>query len=214
VQFDATVENRFGGIGIVFNAGLGNMSARANNHGSMGIGLAGLVPAVGSGTLVANPVVSVKQEQWDQPVTNVPLGSLGAAGLFDRPFGGPASVTAGKSPGHPCVSAGAISVHVAATAGKIGGVYVTAAPGEIFSNASNTIEEQAPITALAIGQANDALGYMPQEFEFDAPSQQGLGFSQPNVNGGKGWEYEEAYSLDRCFGEKSLTTQLKLLSLQ
>jgi hypothetical protein len=211
-QFDKGVESRFGGVGLVFNAGLGNMSARANNHGSMGAGLAQLVPALGAGTAVPSPVINTKQAAWDQPITNGPLGSLGAFGLFDRPFGGPASVTAGKSADRPCASASALSVNVAVTAAKIGGILVTAAPGEIFSNASNTIEERAPITALAIGQANDALGYMPQEFEFDVPTQQGTGFVQPpGPNGQDVVEYEEAYSLDRCFGEKSLTTQMALL---
>jgi hypothetical protein len=208
-QFDKAVETRFGGIGLVFEAGLGNMSASGNNRGSMGASLAAVLPA--SGTLVTNPVVSVKQERWDQPVTNIPLGSLGGAGLFDRPFSGPASVSAGKSTGKPCVSASPVSAHVAATAARIGGVYVTAAPGEIFSNASNTIEERGGITALAIGQANDALGYMPQSFEFDAPTQQGPGFVQPEVNGGDFFEYEEAYSIDRCFGDMTLATQIKLL---
>jgi hypothetical protein len=103
-------------------------------------------------------------------------------------------------------------VHVAATAAKIGGIVITAAPGEIFSNFSNTIEERAPITALAIGQADDALGYMPQSFEFDIPTQQGAGFVQPSgPNGGDVVEYEEAYSIDRCFGDRALDAQLHML---
>lgn len=205
--FDKTVETRFGGVGLMFEAGLGNMSTRGG--AMMGRTLGNLIPPVGSGTLVTAPDVRVKQEFWDQPVTNLPLGSLGAAGFFDRPFSlVSAQITANKPDSRkPCVSASPVSVHVSATAAKIGSVVVTAAPGEIFANFSNTIEELSPITALAIGQANDALGYMPQSFETDHPARQGLGFA-----GAKFFEYEDAYSIDACFGDRTLETQFRLLS--
>ena len=206
VQFAKAIEDRDGGMAVVFQAGLGNMSARGNSHGSMGQGLATVLPAVGDGRLVTSPDISVARATWDHPVTNIPLGALGAAGLFDHPFGGPAAVTAGKSAARPCVTAGAYSATVTATAAKIGGVYITAAPGEVFANFTNTIEEKAPITSLAIGQANDAIGYMPQSFEFDIATQQGTGFS-----GHEAFGYEEAYSIDRCFGDKTLDETLRLL---
>ncbi|HVL89737.1 MAG TPA: hypothetical protein VM841_05825, partial [Actinomycetota bacterium] len=121
-------------------------------------------------------------------------------------FAGPATVTAGKSSQHPCRSAGPTSARVNVVAAKIGGVVVTSAPGEIFANFSNTIEERSPITALAIGQANDALGYMPQSFESDHAARQGLGFV-----GKPYFEYEDAYSIDACFGDMALETTLRLL---
>jgi hypothetical protein len=206
--FARSVESKFGGMGVAFQAGLGNMSARGNDRGSMGHTLATLLPSIGDGTLVASPDVKVAQAFWDQPVTNGPLGALGGLGFFDRPFQqAPGSVRVGK-PGNnrPCTSASPISVRTQATAAKVGAMVVAAAPGEIFANYSSTIEERSPITALAIGQANDALGYMPQHFETDEAAREGPGFA-----GGGVFEYEDAYSIDRCFGEQSLVTTLQLL---
>lgn len=206
--FAKTVEDRFGGMGVVFEAGLGNMSASGNNRGSMGRTLAGVLPALGGGTPVPAPEVKVAQQFWDQPVTNTPLGTLGALGFFDRKFQpGPGAVKVGKNGNNrPCTSASPISVHTAVTAARVGQMIITAAPGEVFANFSSTIEERSPITSLAIGQANDALGYMPQEFETDDTARQGGGFA-----GGGVFEYEDAYSIDRCFGEMALVTTLNLL---
>lgn len=202
--FAKRAEERFDGVGLAFEAGLGNMSSRGGWR--MGGRLANVLPEVGEGTLVTSPDVSVGRTYWDQPVTNGPLATLGGGGFFDRPFGGPATVEAGKGGAWKCRSASAVSVRVSVTAAKVGGVYITAAPGEIFSNYSNTIEERAPITALAIGQANDALGYMPQEFESDHKSRQGGGFI-----GGGVFDYEDAYSIDGCYGTKALIETLNLL---
>lgn len=213
--FSARVEERFpGSVGMILQAGLGNMSPRSPlavqgdndmvRAEKQGIGLANLFPGPGQGTLITNPDVEAKRAFWDQPVTNGPLGSIGGAGFFDRPFGGPASVSVGKG-AKPCVSASAVSAHVSVTAAKVGPVVITAAPGEIFANYSNTIEERSTVTALAIGQANDAIGYMPQSFETDNAARQGLGFVGEVV------EYEDAYSIDHCFGDMALETTLRLL---
>jgi hypothetical protein len=203
--FDKTVENRYGGTALMFEAGLGNMQTRGG--AGMGASLANVLPPVGAGTQVENPKISVKQGFWDQPVTNVPLGSLGVGGFFDRPFNQlPAEVQLGKSSANPCRSASPVSVNVSVTAAMIGDAIITAAPGEIFANFSNTIEERSPITALAIGQANDALGYMPQSFETDYVAREGPGFAGADV-----FEYEDAYSIDHCFGDVALETQLSLL---
>jgi hypothetical protein len=207
--FAKTVEDRFGGMAVVFEAGLGNMSARGNDHGSMGRSLASVLPPLGGGTPVTAPDVKVAQTFWDQAVTNTPLQTLGGAGFFDRAFQpSPANMQVTPKPGwnKPCVSASAISVRTQATAARVGGLIITAAPGEVFSNWTNTIEERAPIAALAIGQANDALGYMPQSFETDDSARQGGGFA-----GAGFFEYEDAYSIDRCFGDKALVTTLGML---
>lgn len=198
--------NQGGGMATIFQAGLGNMTGGPKWE-PKGKGIADAIPAVGTGTPVPNPDVRVKREYWDQPVTNLPLGSLGAGGFFDKPFqAGPVTVEAGKSSEAPCRSASAMSAKVSVTAAKIGSVIVTAAPGETFANFSNTIEERSPITSLAVGQANDAVGYMPQSFETDHPARQGLGFVATPY-----FEYEDAYSIDACFGDKALETTLKLL---
>ena len=206
--FDKAVEEKFGGTGLMFEAGLGNMSASGNNKGSMGKTLADLLPPVGAGTPVPNPVVKVDQAFWDQPVTNMPLNTLGVAGFFDRRFETtPAQVEVAKKDWRvPCRSAGATSVRTQVSAATIGDVVVTAAPGEIFSNFSNTVEERSTITSLAIAQANDALGYMPQSFESNDSSRQGGGFIGEGV-----FEYEDAYAIDRCFGDKALAEQLRIL---
>ena len=214
--FDKRVEERFGGVGLMFEAGLGNMSTRGGFR--MGARTAELLPEQGEGTIVPSPDVQVRQTFWDQPVTNIPLGALGAGGFFDRPFSGPAVVEAGKSDVKPCRSASALSAHVSAVAARIGppqvadapaapDFIIASAPGEIFANYSNTIEEQARLGAMAIGQANDALGYMPQSFETDHTARQGAGFVGADV-----FEYEDAYSIDACFGDMSLESTLSMIA--
>lgn len=205
--FSKSLETRQGiEVATLFQAGLGNMTG-GGGWLSKGEGIAASVPALGSGTLVANPDVKVAQEFWNHPVTNGPIGTLGGGGFFDKPFGGPATVTAGKSSVKPCRSASAVSARVAVSAAKIGPVVITAAPGEIFANYTNTIEERSSVTALAIGQANDALGYMPQSFESDLTARQGAGFVGANF-----FEYEDAYAIDTCFGDMALETTLKLIA--
>ena len=63
---------------------------------------------------------------------------------------------------------------------------------------------------MPLGQANDALGYMPQSFEMSPVGQQGLGFVASSraslfVN------YEDSYAIDRCFGDMALETTIGLL---
>jgi len=227
--FEKRVEERFGGVGLMFEAGLGNMSTRGGYR--MGARVADLLPGEGGGSLIPKPDVQVRQTFWDQPVTNGPLGTLGAGGFFDRPFSGPAVVEAGKSSSKPCRSASAVSAHVSASAARIGQVrhfrmvenpetgqlervddpqwpdfLITTAPGEIFANYSNTVEEQASLGAMVFGQTNDALGYMPQSFETDHVARQGTGFAGLGV-----FEYEDAYSIDACFGDVTLENTMAMI---
>jgi hypothetical protein len=201
--------NQGGGVATFFQAGLGNMTG-GGSWEPKGQNIANRIPASGSGTLVANPDVRVAREFWNQPVTNGPLSVLGGGGFFDKPFAtpadGPAVINVGKSSAKPCRSASPVAARVNVVAAKIGPIVITSAPGEIFANYSNTIEERSSITALAIGQANDALGYMPQSFETDHAARQGLGFA-----GAGFFEYEDAYSIDACFGDMALETTLRLL---
>ncbi|HVL80397.1 MAG TPA: hypothetical protein VM840_02240, partial [Actinomycetota bacterium] len=140
--------------------------------------------------------------------TNSGLLALGTPGFFDRPFSQlPATVTAGKNRNKPCVSASPVSVKTKVTAAKIGDLVVTGAPGEIFANYSNTIKERSSIAALAIGAADDGLGYIIQAFETDHAGRQVTGFVAPM----QAVEYEDAYSIDACFGDKALETTVALL---
>ena len=204
--FAKEAEALHGGQATLLPAGLGNMSLR---HGWDGAGpaLATLIPEIGSGTPVTNPDVRSARHYWEQPVTNLPLGALGGGGFFDKPFGGPATVDAGRQVINRCRSASPVSARMSVSAARIGGVVITAAPGEVFANYTNTIEEKAPITALAIGQANDALGYMPQSFESHHLSRQGGGFIDDDYF----FDYEDAYSIDACTGDMALETTLSLL---
>ncbi|MBC7373582.1 MAG: hypothetical protein H7323_06290, partial [Frankiales bacterium] len=82
--FEHRLEERFGGIGLHFMTGLGNLS----NAGGLQIGksLANVIPAVGSGRPVDDTTVKVSQQTAISALTNVPLSALGTPGLFDRKF--------------------------------------------------------------------------------------------------------------------------------
>ena len=209
--FEKRLETRFGGIGLHFMTGLGNISTSGGT--TMGDRLADLLPAVGGGRLVDDTDLVLAQTTWQQPVTNVPLDALGTPGFFDRQFDpSPAQVRTGKSPDTaPCVSAAPQSVELPVTAARIGNdVVLTTGPGELFSNLTNTIKEKNPgrIT-LPIAQTNDALGYMPQSFELHPVGQQGLGFAAGGV---VFVNYEDSYAVDRCIGDMVLETTLSLLN--
>ena len=208
--FDKRLEERFGGIGLHFMTGLGNISASGGT--AMGTRLADLVPAVGDGRLVDSTDLVLAQTTWQQPVTNAPLDALGTPGFFDRQFDPmPATVRTGKKADTaPCVSAAPQSVELPVTAARIGDdIVLTTAPGEVFSNVTNTIKEKNPgrIT-FPIAQSNDALGYMPQSFELHPVGQQGLGFG---AGGYLFVNYEDSYAVDRCVGDMVLETTLSLL---
>ena len=61
---------------------------------------------------------------------------------------------------------------------------------------------------MPLGQANDALGYMPQTFELNPVGQQGAASRSDGV---AVVNYEDAYSIDRCFGDMALETAIGLL---
>ena len=215
--FNTKMEERFGGIGLFFQAGFGNVSPRGNKV-EMGEGLASLVPNAGEGDLITNPDVRSAQMFWDQPVTNSGLTALGVPGFFDRPFAqAPSQVAAGKNASRPCRSASGVTVNTAVSAARIGSLLITGAPGEIFSNYSNTVEEknQGGVT-FALSLVNDGLGYIMQSFETDHVGRQAVGFvgsaevEQAGINQGLA-EYEDAYSIDACFGDAALENTLALM---
>ena len=205
VVFDTRVEEAFGGVGLFLQTGLGNMSPRGSTE-EMGNGLAALVPPVGAGQPLMDGDVRVARTFWDQPVTNSGLAALGSAGLFDRPFSQqPAAVVTGKNRLKPCTSTSPVSVNTSVSAIRVGELTITGAPGETFSNLANTVEEKAPGVALPLAQVNDGLGYIIQSFETDHAGRQAVGFV------GEVAEYEDAYSLDHCFGDKVLEETLRLV---
>ncbi|MBW3661741.1 MAG: hypothetical protein KY469_01475 [Actinobacteria bacterium] len=208
--FATTVEQRFGGIGLHFMTGLGNMSTRGGT--AMGHALAQRVPEIGAGTTLTDNDVRVAGATWVQPVTNAPLSALGLPGFFDREFvPGPVSIRTGKEPDSaPCTSASAFGVELPVSAARIGTQFaLTTAPGEVFANLTNTIKEKSgALVTMPIGQTNDSLGYMPQDFEMSMVGQQGLGF----VAGGVLIvNYEDSYAIDHCTGDHVLETSIQLL---
>jgi len=213
--FEARLEERFGGVGMHFMTGLGNVSNSGLGQAEKTHNLADLVEGVGDGNVIEQPDIKTARTTWAQPATNVPLTALGTPGFFDRKFQqSPATVRTGEDPDKfQCVSASPTAVEVAASAARIGPeVALTAAPGEIFSNFSNTIKEKSGAEAtMPLGQANDALGYMPQSFEMSQVGQQGPGFVG-EVQGYAVINYEDAYAIDKCFGDMTLETSIGLLN--
>lgn len=206
--FAAQTEAEGSGVAMALATGLGNVSPR--NLGDHGGGdLAAEIPAPGGGTVVEAPDIAVAAEQWTHPVTNPGLTALALPGFFDRPFeAGPAQATVGTHEAKPCVSASAVGVTTQVNAARIGPLLITGAPGEIFSNISNTIKEQNPGgVTMPLGMVNDALGYIIQSFEADAGGRQGAGFFATDA----GFEYEDAYAIDGCFGDQVLENTLGLL---
>ncbi len=225
--FDKSLEDRFGGIGLHFQTGLGNLTGANRLTGKA---LADLIPDVGAGRPVKDTTVKVAQVLSRSALTNVPLTALGTPGLFDRKFDPqPAAVAVSdgdsdaadqdslsRAPGDlpefaPCVSASAQSVELPATAARIGNdLILTAAPGEVFANFTNTVKEKnAGRITFPLAQANDALGYMPQSFEVNQVGQQGLGFA---AGGFLFVNYEDSYAIDKCTGDLILEKTLELLN--
>ena len=211
--FAKNVEDRFGGVGMFLQTGLGNMSPRGSKL-DMGNGLGNEVPTMGTGMRVPDTNIRVGRTFWQQPATNVPLSTLGAAGFFDRKFAQtPATVSEGKGgeENKKCKSASPLSVNTSVSAAKIGSLWITGGPGELFSNLTNTIEERNPGgVTLALGLVNDGLGYIVQSFETDHVGRQGVGFAGKAGPIGLS-EYEDAYSIDHCFGDATLENTLDLL---
>lgn len=224
--FTKAAEDRFGGIGVLMMTGLGNMSGSGPTE-QMGDGLVSLIPPVGEGERLDGTDIRLKQTLWKQPVTNAPLTALGLPGFADRQFlTEPSAVEVGKADDRPidaengefdddgyspCVSASPYSVELPALAAWIGSDFaITTGPGELFANGTNTIKDESGARiAFPLAQANDALGYMPQSFEFQHKNQQGAGFA---IGGFAGVNYEDSYAIDACTGDMWLETTLDALA--
>lgn len=209
--FARAAEQAFGGVGLFVQGGLGNVSPRDGQGGDdkvkMGNGLVSLLPKLGEGRIIENTAVVTSQRFWNQPVTNGPLGSLGAGGFFDREFNQtPATVQAGKSDRKNCKSASPLSVRTAVSAARIGPLWITSGPGELFGSYTNAVKERNPAgITMVMAITNDGLGYLVPSYETDDVARQGVGFAGQVV------EYEDAYSIDRCFSDMALEATLGLL---
>jgi hypothetical protein len=201
--FEQRLRQRDGGEALHAMTGLGNLSASGGTE--MGLALADRVPAPGNGRVLDDATVRVADETFVHPVTNTPLTLLGVPGFVDRPFlMEPSTARSGPQPDTaPCVSSGPASVEAPIATARIGdGLALSAAPGELYSNLSNTLKEQsgAPVT-MPLSLVNDMLGYIGQSFEMDRASQQGPGFF---ADGYVFVDYEDSYAIDLCFGDEVL----------
>lgn len=229
------VEKVEGGTGLLFEGGLGNVSPatpplpekRAEKMTSpeevdfMGRSFANLLSEDISraGTALRSNDIEAASVVIEHPVTNWPELGLAAIGAFDREFtpgsegaappgayqwskqGGPGAVRS-------CVSASAAQVRTPISAYKIGELGIVTGPGELFSNMTEVVKSKArqSVQTMVFGQTNDSLGYIIQSFEFDRTSNAATEYGTQTA------EYEEFFSLDPCFGDHVLATQLELIA--
>lgn len=227
-------EDQAGGVGLVFEGGLGNVSIDGGDESLLTGPRAELVgdqrsaEATGAafaadvladiddgGTLLDDTTMTAAVEDLEHPtMTNPGLVTLASAGLFDREFtpGTPGAGLPGVydgtkgAEGRRCSSAGP-TVRTTAGAHRIGGFVVAFTPGEIFSNLAEVVKEEADGSAatMVLGQTNDALGYIIQSFEFDAAANAATHYGSD----GHAAEYEEVFSIDRCLGDHVLDVLLR-----
>ena len=217
-------ESTYGGVGLLFEGGLGNVSisgvggadaeATAENTGVAVADDISRDITHSPYTLASNDLVASAQDITHPAMTNPGLLTLGAVGLFDREFtpgtkgaGLPGAYMWSKSDGagqaRSCASFGP-TVITTAGAHRIGELVIAFAPGEIFSNIAEVVKERVDRTAVTMvfGQTNDALGYIIQSFEFDTS---GNAVTEYGTQTG---EYEEVFAIDRCFGDHVVQTLL------
>lgn len=107
---------------------------------------------------------------------------------------------ASRMPYKRCNSASGLTVNSSVSVARIGSLLITGGPGELFSNYTNTIKEQYEGgIAFPLSLVNDGLGYIMQSVETDHIGRQAVGFANGPLS-----EYEDAYSIDACFGDHAL----------
>lgn len=222
-------ESLYGGVGLLIEGGLGNVSVRGKGSGSQdaraeatGRQFAEAVAAridAGRGITLASNEMEADVRVISHPVmTNAGLAALGTAGFFTREFtpGSPGADGPGayhwskdRNPDRPgflrgCDSSSAIQIKTPVGAHQIGELGLFFGPGEIFSNIAETAKAKSQNAKVvgAFGNANDSLGYIIQSFEFDRTT------SVATEYGTQTAEYEEVFSIDHCFGDHVLQEML------
>ncbi|MGH7897254.1 MAG: hypothetical protein ACREQQ_04830 [Candidatus Binatia bacterium] len=214
-----------GGVGILFEGGLGNMSVSgrggaSDSEAAENTGKAfaeTLKPDIdlNSRVLTTNDMTANVALIQHPVMTNQGLAALGSLGLFSREFipGTPGAAGPGvyhwRKSGETgevrsCDSASAIQIQTLVGAHRIGELGIGFAPGEIFSNVSSVVKSKRRNNKamLVFGQTNDSLGYIMQSFEFDY---KGTGVAAAATEyGTMTGEYEEVFALDHCLGDHVL----------
>jgi hypothetical protein len=228
--------DQLGGVGLVFEGGLGNVvpsrprQAEADITGDgevdaldqvlqMGRDFAGAIGtdiARGGHVLTTNDIASVDAEVV-HPVTNWSETALSLTNLLDREFfgddgGQPGGAHYGSRGGtgqlRPCVSAAPFAIKTQQTAMRIGELTLVTAPGEIFSGISLVAKAKLRAGAFDGGQTM-VFGQTQDSLGYIIQSYEL--YPPAGVSAGTGGiEYEETFLLDRCFGDHVLETMLGL----
>ena len=221
------LESSFGGVGLLFEGGLGNVSVRgrggkdqdeaAENTGRA-FAAAIVNDIAAGGTTLATNDVAANVQPIQHPVTNPVLAAGGLVSLFARDFlptpgggGAPPAAYHWAKPQLPdpgglrgCDTVSAIGVTTLAGAFRVGNALILFAPGEIFSNMTEVAKSKTAGTSMTFvfGQTNDSLGYIIQSFEFDILSNVATEYATMTA------EYEEFFAIDRCFGDHVMQSML------
>lgn len=227
--------DELGGVGLVFEGGLGNVSPSSPKPTSgdltgdgavdqydevvqMGGDFADLVAGDvrRGGHRLASNTIAAANTVVEHPVTNWAEAGLGIAGLLDRPFlpGDSAGVagtyqwsdSGGAGAARSCATAAPNTIRTDVSAYRVGELTVVTGPGELFSASTLVAKSKARKDALAGGQTM-----------VFAQTQDSLGYiiQSYEVDPAGGVvtnvgpvEYEETFMLDRCFGDHVLQAQL------
>jgi hypothetical protein len=227
-----------GGVGIVFEGGLGNVTPgrptrpdgdltgdgvvdRYDEVLQMGRDFASVVGADiarGGHRMAGNDIASVDADVV-HPVTNWTETALSLVNLLDRDFfGGDGGEPGGSyvgyredegtGPARPCVSASPVSIRTTQTAMRIGDLTILTAPGEIFSGVSLVAKSKVRPRSFEGGQTM-VFGQAQDSLGYIIQSYEL--YPPGGVSAGTGGiEYEETFLLDRCFGDHVLEVMLEL----
>jgi hypothetical protein len=217
--FAARAEERFGGIGMHFMTGLGNVTgAKHEERDATGNvtrpardGAGDLLPPVGTAA-GRRPRRALGPHHLEAAGHQRAARRARHAGFFDRQFDNtPASVNVGKSSTAPCTSAAPQSVELPATVVKIGDDVGPddRAGRDVLQPEQHDQGEGARRGRLPARADQRRLGYMPQSFELNPVGQQGLGL-QPRE--GAVHQLRGQLRVDRCVGDMVLETTLRLMS--
>jgi hypothetical protein len=227
---------QLGGIGVVFEGGLGNVvPSRPRNAdrdltgdgevGSldhvlqMGHDFAATIAADiarGGHQLTSNEIASIDADVV-HPVTNWTETALSLTNLLDREFfgadggqlgGAHYGARSGTGQSRPCASASPVAIRTQQTAMRIGELTIVTAPGEIFSGISLIAKAKVRSQAFQGGETM-VFGQAQDSLGYIIQSYE---VHPPHgVSAGVGGiEYEETFMLDRCFGDHVLETMLHL----
>jgi hypothetical protein len=231
------LKTSFGGVGLVFEGGLGNVTpARPRNpetdlNGDGAIDSYDNVLQMGNdfvayvgrdiargGTRLRSNVIAAVDTTITHPITNWTETALGITNLLDREFmpgtdgaDGPSAYQwnkGGTGSARPCVSSGPVSVRTQLTGYRVGELSVVTAPGEIFSGISVIAKAKIRNAAFDGGQTM-VFGQTQDSLGYIIQSYEQYPYQGVSAGTG-GIEYEETFLLDRCVGDHVLDTMLTL----